>query len=260
MRKHILLFVAAALLMSGCVKEKLTGVEVTKTFDVPGWYDELSVSHSISVSFSDQVEQVTVTADEGIISHFTMKLVDGELKLYRTPAVNFLPSPITVLLPCNAQLREVNLSGTSFFRGDLEADDIEIEASGNSVFKGNLTANDIDIILSGESEVECQSVAANNMDLEFSGAAKAQLKGSVENLDLELSGASELRTEVVDHIYAFACTNCESGLSGGSEANLHCDGRIYGSLSGSSEIHYTGDANTEGCHLSGNSKVIRETF
>lgn len=260
MKKHILLIVTAAMLMSSCVKEKLTGVEATKTFDVPGWYDELSVSNNISVSFSDQVELVTVTADEGIISNFEMKLVEGELKMYRKQIFDFLPSPIRVLLPCNAQLREVNLSGTSSFNGDLEADEIEIAASGSSLFKGNLSANEIDVRLSGESSVTANSLIASKLDLDFSGASWAQLNGSVENLELDFSGASELRTEVVDHVYAFACMNCESALSGASKANLHCDGRIYGSLSGGSEIRYTGDADTEGCHLSGDSKVIHKTF
>ncbi len=279
MKKHILLIVAAALLMSSCVKEKLTGVEATKTFDVPGWYDELSVSNNISVSFSDHVEQVTVTADEGIISNFEMKLVEGELKMYRKQIFDFLPSPIRVLLPCNAQLREVNLSGTSSFNGDLEANEIEIAASGSSLFngnleaneieiaasgsslfKGNLRANEIDVDLSGKSSVTADSLIASKLDLDFSGASWAQLNGSVENLELDFSGASELRTEVVDHHYAFACTNCESALSGASKANLHCDGRIYGSLSGGSEIRYTGDADTENCHLSGDSRVIHKTF
>lgn len=260
MKKHILLIVTAAMLMSSCVKEKLTGVEATKTFDVPGWYDELSVSNNISVSFSDQVELVTVTADEGIISNFEMKLVEGELKMYRKQIFDFLPSPIRVLLPCNAQLREVNLSGTSSFNGDLEANEIEIAASGSSLFKGNLRANEIDVSLSGESSVTANSLIASKLDLDFSGASWAQLNGSVENLELDFSGASELRTEVVDHVYAFACMNCESALSGASKANLHCDGRIYGSLSGSSEIRYTGNADTENCHLSGDSKVIHKTF
>lgn len=260
MKKHILLIVAAVFLMSSCVKEKLTGVEATKTFDVPGWYDELSVSDNISVSFSDQVELVTVTADEGIISNFEMKLVEGELKMYRKQIFDFLPSPIRVLLPCNAQLREVNLSGTSSFNGNLEANEIEIAASGSSLFKGNLRANEMDIDLSGKSSVTANSLIASKLDLDFSGASWAQLNGSVENLELDFSCASELRTEVVDHHYAFACTNCESALSGASKANLHCDGRIYGSLSGSSEIRYTGDADTENCHLSGDSKVIHKTF
>ena len=280
MKKHILLIVTAAMLMSSCVKEKLTGVEATKTFDVPGWYDELSVSNNISVSFSDQVELVTVTADEGIISNFEMKLVEGELKMYRKQIFDFLPSPITVLLPCNAQLREVNLSGTSSFNGDLEADEIEIAASGSSLFKGNLSANEIDVSLSGGSSVTANrliaskldldlsggssvtanSLIASKLDLDFSGASWAQLNGSVENLELDFTGASELRTEVVDHVYAFACMNCESALSGASKANLHCDGRIYGSLSGGSEIRYTGNADTENCHLSGGSKVIHKTF
>lgn len=260
MKKHILLIVTAAMLTSSCVKEKLTGVEATKTFDVPGWYDELSVSNNISVSFSDQVELVTVTADEGIISNFEMKLVEGELKMYRKQIFDFLPSPIRVLLPCNAQLREVNLSGTSSFNGNLEANEIEIAASGSSLFKGNLRANEIDVSLSGESSVTANSLIASKLDLDFSGASWAQLNGSVENLELDFSGASELRTEVVDHVYAFACMNCESALSGASKANLHCDGRIYGSLSGSSEIRYTGNADTENCHLSGDSRVIHKTF
>ena len=164
------------------------------------------------------------------------------------------------MLPCNAQLREVNLSGTSSFNGNLEANEIEIAASGSSLFKGNLRANEMDIDLSGKSSVTANSLIASKLDLDFSGASWAQLNGSVENFELDFSGASELRTEVVDHVYAFACMNCESALSGASKANLHCDGRIYGSLSGSSEIRYTGDADTEDCHLSGDSRVIHKTF
>ena len=260
MKKYFFLIIATTLLMSSCVKEHLTGNTITQTFDVPGQYTKLSISNNIVVKFSNQVQQIEATADEGIMPNLVIKLVNGELKLYRKNGNFFLSSPIEISLPYNDQLRKVNLSGVSFFYGNLDAAEIEIEASGLSMFEGNLIATEIEVELSGESSVNCRNLSASKLELEASGASKAMLIGSVIDFDLDLSGASKLETESTGTQYAFECQQCECELSGASIAYFHCDGTIKGDLSGASEIHYSGNANTYDCHLSGSSKVVHEPF
>ena len=96
------------------------------------------------------------------------------------------------------------------------------------------------------------------LKLDMSGDSDAEIKGEVGKLILDLSGASDLESPVVNKRYGLVCTSCEGFLSGASDAYLHCDGTISLSLSGSSDLYYTGDATTSACSTSGGSSIKHE--
>lgn len=71
MNKHFLLITAALVLLSGC--SKLTGELSTAHFSTTSSYAALDISNAFDVSFSDEVSDVTVTADEGIMSKIVVE-------------------------------------------------------------------------------------------------------------------------------------------------------------------------------------------
>ena len=99
---------------------------------------------------------------------------------------------------------------------------------------------------------------AENTLLKSKSYTDAEIKGEVGQLILDLSGASDLESPVVNKRYGLVCNSCEGFLSGASDAYLHCDGTISLSLSGSSDLYYTGDATTNACSTSGGSKIKHE--
>ena len=103
-------------------------------------------------------------------------------------------------------------------------------------------------------------MAADELDLELSGASDATLEGQVVTLEINLTGASNIIEQVVGKRYALICDRCEGGMSGASNAYIHCDGSIKVSLSGGSELHYTGNASTSGSDCTGGSNIVHDVL
>ena len=103
-------------------------------------------------------------------------------------------------------------------------------------------------------------VSATELDIKLSGASDATLEGQVAELEIDLTGASNIIEKVVENRYALFCDRCEGTLSGASDAYIHCDGSIKVSLTGGSELHYTGNASTSGCNCSGGSIIVHDVL
>lgn len=260
MRKAFLsLFALAVVLTSGCSKP--AGNPITQTFNVKGNYTELEVGDAFCVLVSDTVNHVTITAGENIMPHVVVKVVDGALKIYIQGWHANLGNDMKVVLPYNASLTSVELSGASAYHSafGLKGSEVDVSLSGASNFYCDIEADEVDIELSGASFISGQ-VAATTLDFDMSGASSAALEGTAEALHVDFSGASTLKRQVAGNRYAFACNRCEGSLSGSSNAYLHCDGAISVSLSGSSNLYYTGGATTRGCSSTGGSNISHDVL
>ena len=241
MKKYLTILSALTLtLLCGC--SKTDGDPTTKDFSINNTYTELNVSHAFNVTVSDAVTQVTVTAGERIMPKVIVEEKDGELTI-RLKSLSVAHSELKAVIPYNANLKDVDLSGASEFHSQhpIIAPSVSIELSGASSFYG---------------EVE----ATTELDLELSGASDAALTGTVGLLDIDLSGSSEVKRTTSGNKYGLVCDRCEGDISGASTAYFHCDGAIAVSLSGSSDLHYTGNASTSGCSTSGSSNVIHDVL
>lgn len=255
--------------------------QTVKNFTVEGSYTAIQVSNAIKVTVSDAVSEITITAGEYVMPNVVVKVKDNTLILKMKPMTSNRGSEIIALIPYNAGLKEVNLSGASEFHssftltGDevniglsgasdcfcnIEAGEVELDLSGASCFHGDVVANSAEMDLSGSSKVEGRVAVATTLDLELSGASDAIIAGNANRLEVDFSGASSLREQVVGDRYAFECTECTGSLSGSSDAFIHCDGGICVSLSGSSSLHYTGSARTSGSSTTGASSLDHEVL
>ena len=277
MKKYLFILSAIVLFaFSGC--QKIAGDPITEEFSIEGTYTELQVDNAFDVTVSDAATQITVTAGKNIMPNVVVEIVANTLKIHLKPLTSSYGSEMTVVLPYNADLTSVNLSGASEFHseyglegekvevelsgasdfyGDIDADEVDIDLSGASNFYGNIQAAKIDMDLSGSSDIE-GNVDAENLDLDLSGASDATLEGQITELEINLSGASDIIEKVVENRYALICDHCKGSMSGASTAYIHCDGSIKVSLSGGSELHYTGNASTSGSDCTGGSEVSHD--
>ena len=275
MKKY--LFILSALVLfafSSC--KKFAGDPITKEFTNDGTYTELEVHDAFEVTVSDAVDVITITAGEHVMPYVIVEQVENTLKIYIKPVATFYGGDLKAVIPYNADLTSVDLSGASEFRSeyglvgekveveisgasdfycDIEAHKVDVELSGDSNFYGDILANEDDVDLSGSSDIEGM-VDITEFDLGLEGASDAKLLGQVAKLKINLTGASNIVRQVVEGRYVLVCEQCEGTMSGSSNAYIHCDGRICVDLSGSSTLHYTGDGSSSGCSTTSGGSTI----
>lgn len=254
-----LLSTIALLAFGGCAK--YDGDPITQDFSIDGTYTKLEVSDAFNVTVSDQVSVVTVKAGDKIMPSVVVEVVNNTLKI-RLKRFKVSYGEMQAIIPLNADLTSVNLSGASDFRSvyGLSGQKVKVSLSGASEFYCDIDADDIDMDLSGSSNINGHVAATNQLDLDLSGASNATLTGQVPTLKIDLSGSSSLEKTVVDHHYGLVCDQCSGSLSGSSNAYLHCDSTIKVSLSGSSDLHYTGNADTNGSSTTGSSNIVHDVL
>ena len=258
-KTSIITSVLAIALLSGC--SKWAGDPITQTFTTSGNYTELEVEDAFDVVVSNSVDQVTITAGDNVMPNVRVEERDNTLKIYIKGWLSNRSGDKKVILPYNESLRKVDLSGASDFQSTqaLKSTKVEVELSGASSFDGIIDANEVEMDLSGSSSLKGQVTAAS-FEIDMSGASDATIDGTVGTLELSISGSSRIAKKVVGNQYSLACDRCIGSLSGSSDVFLHCDGTIQVSISGSSDLHYTGNANTTGSSTSGSSNIVHDAL
>ena len=300
MKKYLIVLSALVLFaFSSCNKIILSGNNITQEFSIDGSYTELVVENAFEITVSDAVSQITVMTDENVMPKVLVEKDGNKLRIRLKPLSVNIGSDLElkVVLPYNADLTkvslsgaselrsnygldgqivevelsgassfycdldanevDVNLSGASDFYGDIVAADVDIDLSGASNFVGDIFANEIDADLTGSSNIK-GDVSATELDLDLEGASDATFMGQVTTLKINLSGASNIVRTLEGNRYGLACDNCEGTISGSSDAYIHCDGSIKVNLSGSSKLHFTGNAFTGDSTTSGGSNIIHD--
>ena len=279
MRKQLFILSTLVLFALGSC-QKYAGDPITQDFNIEGSYTELQVENGFEVTVSDVATAITITAGENVMPKVVVEKVGNKLRIHLKSMASSYGSEMKVTLPYNTDLTSVNLSGGSEFHSefgldgqkvdiglsgasefycDLYADEVEVDLSGASEFFGDVEADEIDMDLSGASKIEGY-VAATELDIELSGGSDATLEGQITELEINLSGASNIIEKVFRNRYALVCDRCEGEMSGASNAYIHCDGSIKVSLSGGSELHYTGNASTTGSSCTGGSIISHDVL
>lgn len=261
MKKH-LVFLSTLVLFAFCACSKFAGDPVSKDFSINGSYAELEVEDAFDVYVDSTATQITVTVGENIMPKVVVEKVGNTLKIHlKGINQNIYGSDMKVVVPYNADLTSVDLSGASEFHSEygLKGKKVEIDLSGSSDFFGDILADNIDMDLSGSSSIKGY-VEALELDLEMTGSSDATFEGQVGLLKMDLNGSSDIMKTINGNRYGFACDHCEGSMSGSSNAYIHCDGSIKVNLSGSSELHFTGDGNPADSHTSGSSDICHDTL
>lgn len=260
MKKYFVVLSALVLFALGSCS-KFDGDPISKDFSIDAAYTELEVHDAFNVTVSDAATQITVTAGENIMPKVVVEVVDNRLKIYLRGIFTCSGSDMTVILPYNANLTSVDLSGASEFHSEygLKGQKVKVDLSGASDFYCDIDADDVEMDLSGSSYYQGY-LSANTLYLDFSGDSGATMEGQVTSFMFDLSGSSDLKKTINGNRYGFVCDQCKGDLSGASNAYIHCDGSIKADLSGASDLHYTGNASTAGSDTSGGSDLIHDVL
>ena len=236
-----------------CTACKKDNVSVTVSYPVTDNYTALDVSSAFDVVVCDTISEAKVTVRGGEHKNVIFKVEDGTLKIgFKSSLFNWHHGSAKVLLPRNIKLCDLELSGASSFRGDLQGDEVEVDASGSSNFYGNVSGPEVNIDLSGSSDFE-GNIDADRFDLEASGSSSLKSTGiCTEQLDMTVSGSSNVDA------FGLECRKVTAKVSGSSDVKISCCESITGSLSGSSDLYYKtlpGCQPVVNCSTSGGSKV-----
>ena len=253
MKKITFMLLVLCGLCAACEKDNSS---ITINYPVTDKYTALDVSNAFDVVVCDTINEAKVTVRGGEHKNVIFKVEDGTLKIgFKNRLFNWYHGSAKVLLPRNSTLCDVELSGASSFRGNLQGDEVEVDLSGASNFYGNVMGSEVKIDLSGASNFK-GNINADKIDLEISGSSSVKSAGiCTELLDAEVSGSSTVDA------FGLECRRVTAKVSGSSDVKISCCESITGSLSGSSDLYYKALPScnpVENCSTSGGSNVHRE--
>ena len=231
MKRTFFLISVCAILFVGCTRD--FGLPTTKNYPINGTFTELDVSNAFDVTVSDQVSDVVVTVGELAHARVVVKVIDGRLYIGFKPHTMYHGHAAAVI-PANANLHELDLSGASSFTGDLNGEDVDIDLSGASTYRGTVNAAELDVELSGASDAHISGVCREKMEIELSGASTLKAANlNAQSVSGHLSGASDADVTV--------CSSLNVELSGASTltygtSSEECHPNINCPASGSSDV------------------------
>ena len=220
--KGILLTLGFALLavplLAGCtLLQELSitgsGNVVTQEFALTG-FDKVDVSNAFTVEISQgDTFSVVVRVDDNIVEHLQVVKQGSTLKIGLKPGRSYtmlratmqatvtMPeltgldlsgaSHVTITGFKSTKALDVDSSGASHLRGDIEAGNVSFDVSGASHVTLSGSAEDVAIDASGASHVDLAGFPVNDANVKASGASHVTVKPS-GRLDVEASGASDV--------------------------------------------------------------------
>ncbi|HMB63630.1 MAG TPA: head GIN domain-containing protein [Eudoraea sp.] len=229
--------IVLACIFTSCEKEtiRVSGKVVQREVNLSG-YSGLKVSNAFNVvlNFSETEEKIIVEANEDIQDRIVVELEGNDLIVRLKRYTNIRGSATLNLYITTRQINHYDISGAS----DIVLDD-------------GLTAENVRIALSGASRFTGE-LAADVLDIEFSGASDADIFGQAGVLRANLSGASILRD------YDLIVDKLNLDLSGASNAFLTAMEEIDITASGASTLNYKGNAVVTRKDLSGASEINKK--
>ena len=144
---------------------------------------------------------------------------------------------------------DLDASSASVIEVKAGVKECSIEASGASTIKAELTTTELDIEMSGASVISLSGQAADT-DIEMSGASTLKAKNLRNSkLDIECSGASKAEASAVV---------CSAKTSGASDVVVECSSQLNASATGGSSIVYSGDCRVNILSNSGASSIRKK--
>jgi len=177
-------------------------------------FDRVDVSHAFHVDISQgETFSVVVRVDDNLVEYLEVVKQGNTLKIGLEPGQGYSVREATleaeVTMPELAGLElsgashgtvtgfksteafDVNLSGASRLRGDIEAGDATFDASGASRVTLNGSARNVTVEGSGASQIDLSDFAGADAKVKLSGASTATVNPS-GTLDVDASGASDV--------------------------------------------------------------------
>ena len=250
----LLLILISVSLLTACDKINKEDKMNTKEFNLTGFS-----SVEVGGAFYAEIIQgdsfgVSVTADD--FPHIRVEVVGNTLKIGRQGIEWFAPfhsqPRARITMPA---IIGVMFSGASkgSFQNFVSSEDLTVTVSGASHLEANnISSGNIKIEVNGASGLEGEIKGAGNAVIEATGASKLELSGTANDLDLEVSGAS--RAELAQ----FTVQAANVKISGASNGTVNLNGKLDANVSGASNLYWTGTPIMGDIQTSGASNLRRK--
>ncbi len=209
-----------------------SGRATTQEYDFSG-FSKVNVSSAFRVAINrGESFGVSVTIDDNLVEYLDVRVEGDTLRIGMKPRVSLgfrnTTQKAEITMP---DLEGIELSGAT--QGDVSGFEsnkpLGVEISGASRLRGDITA--------GETRMR------------VSGASIVEIGGSASGLDVGASGASSVRLD------GFTTQDARVDASGASNITVNAKGRVTGSASGASTVHYIGEPESVRVDSSGASNV-----
>ncbi len=145
-----------------------------------------------------------------------------------------------------------NLSGGASFKADDF--DLDVSGSGNINLDGSIQGKGVRVNKSGSGNIKVGSVEAENFTLVFSGSGNTEVtKGKVKIQTIRLSGSGNINMPNVDSEV------CTASISGSGDIEIGVSKSLEGTISGSGNITYHGNAQVTRSSFAGSGRIHQKS-
>jgi hypothetical protein len=243
----------SGVLLDGCsaVIKKTAGPTTARDYNFTDFNSiDIGYAFKLQVTPADTYS-ITIDANESDFERIKVTRTGDKLEIGMDGLFfHFGRAPrVKITMP---ELRGLSMSGASegSVTGFRSSDDLDLSLSGASELRIDMETGAFDCELSGSCEVTGTLTAAS-ADIALSGASQIELTGSGGNVSIELSGASQADLE------DFAVNDAVINFTGASDGSLEINGRLDVSLSGASELQYSGNPILGDLDITGGSSLKR---
>ncbi len=236
MRQIFIVAVSSLLLFSSCreifAKRIRGNGNITTQPRSAGEFNSIDVSGNIDVyARQDSSSSVKVEADENLQQYIETINEGNVLRIKTQEGYNLRSSRAIKVYVSSAAFKKFEASG---------ACDVYSE--------GKITSSsDIDFELSGSCDAT-MDVNAPKISVNMSGAGSIKLKGETKDFKVRGSGSTDVKS------FDLLAENVNLDLSGAGDAEVYASAKLTGSISGTADVRYKGNAQTD-IHTNGATSV-----
>ena len=195
-------------------------------------FNSIDVSGAIDVYVrQDSATSVKVEADDNILEYIEVHTEGSRLEIYTENNIRLRPSNKIKVYISSPEYKEIQVSGASSVRceNEITSDVLDVNLSGASEGKLELNAPKISVNVTGASNA---SIKGKTKDFEGSASGASEIRGFdllSENADVDASGAS--------HIEIYASVRIDGQSSGASSVNYKGNAQSSVEKSGASSVN-----------------------
>lgn len=176
-----------------------------------GAFEDIRVSGGIDVQIKQEPShRVTISTDENLMPLLEVYVSNNILHIREKKGYNLKPSNELIVYISAPGFNEIDISGSSDLSStnrisvnnpvaisisgsahidmEIDAPSISTDVSGSGTVKLRGRSKDTKISLSGSGDIRCFELASENVELDVSGSADAEVSAS-STLDISVSGA-----------------------------------------------------------------------
>ena len=195
-------------------------------------FNSIDVSGAIDVYVrQDSATSVKVEADDNILEYIEVHTEGSRLEIYTENNIRLRPSNKIKVYISSPEYKEIQVSGASSVRceNEITSDVLDVNLSGASEGRLELNAPKISVNVTGASNA---SIKGKTKDFEGSASGASEIRGFdllSENADVDASGAS--------HIEIYASVRIDGQSSGASSVNYKGNAQSSVEKSGASSVN-----------------------